>query len=224
MRAIGIALALVAPLAVGCNVGGNDTTVVEAAPAVETGEPREQVENPQYTSWAKFPPGTVAVHKTVIRGDGSDAATVMTTTYTLLEITPERAVVQMQVSTKRYDGFEANDRPEKFTHPKMLVLPPGMKKDRAGKPTGVIDDGEESITVAGKEYRAKWYKGKDRNEGGEMFTQVWSSPEVPGGLLKSVTRTPAIGKSTTIELVEIAAEEVDAVVGPPAEVCADHGR
>jgi hypothetical protein len=204
MRALGIALALIAPLAVGCNAGGKDgNAIAEAAPAAEPTESREQVENPQYASWAKSPAGTVAVHKTVVRGEGSDAATVMTTTYTLLDVTPDQAVVQMQVSTKRYDGFEANDRPEKFTHPKSLLLPPGVKKDRAGKPAGVTEEGEESISVAGKEYKAKWYKGKDRNEGGEMFTQMWSSAEVPGELLKSVTRTPAIGKTTTIELVEI---------------------
>ncbi len=59
------------------------------------------------------------------------------------------------------------------------------------------------VTVAGKCYQASVVSGKDRNEAGEVTSTVWSSDEVPGGLLKSETLIQATGKLMTIELIEL---------------------
>jgi hypothetical protein len=201
--------------AIGCDVGGSATRAPavaiskddagdrEPADSSAQGGDREKIENPQYKSWAGFKPGTTVVHRTVTEATGNDGKTVTTSTYKLVELTADKAVVEVQNSTRRYDGHEANNPPEKFTHRKYLLLPPGVKKDGVGKPAGVTEEGEEIVRVGGNEYKAKWYRGKDRNEAGAMLTQVWSCPDMPGGLVRSVTDTPAIGKKTTTEVVEI---------------------
>jgi hypothetical protein len=215
MRTFGLISVLVLVAAIGCDPGGSATKApavailkgdadVEPAESLSDGG-REKIENPQYKSWAGFKPGTTVVHRTVTKATGNDGETVTTSTYKLVELTADKAIVEVQNSTRRYDGHEVNNPPEKFTHRKDLLLPPGVKTEGAGKPAGVTAEGEQTVRVGGKEYKAKWYKGKDRNEAGEMLTQVWSCPDVPGGLVRSVTDTPAIGKTTTTELVEIRA-------------------
>lgn len=213
MRTFGLISVLLLLGAIGCDVGGSTMKAPavaipkdddrEPADSSASGGDREKIENPQYTSWAAFKPGTIVVHRTVTKATGTDGETVTTSTYKLIELTPDKAVVEIQNSTRRYDGHEVNNPPEKFSHRKDLLLPPGVKREGASKPAGVTAEGEETVRVGGKEYKAKWYRGKDRNEAGEMLTQVWSCPDVPGSLVRSVTDTPAIGKKTTTEVVEI---------------------
>jgi hypothetical protein len=175
----------------------------EKAPDAAPAGPRDQVENPQYASWAAFSPGTKVVLRSVTGTAGNSAVTTTTKTYRLVELTPDRAVVDVTVRTKRYDGASIDNPPEKFTFPKLMPLPPGVAKADFGKPVTAQARGQESVTVGDKAYSTTWHEGKDRNEAGEVFVKVWTSPAVPGGLVKSVSRIPAIGKSTTIELAEV---------------------
>ena len=57
--------------------------------------------------------------------------------------------------------------------------------------------------IAGTTYTALWYESKGSTEAGPSVTRTWMTDEVPGKLLKAVTRVPAAGKTTTVELVEI---------------------
>ena len=163
------------------------------APAV----PAESIPNPQYASWAAFKPGTRVVVRSTTTTDGNDAKTVTTTTSTLVELTADAVAVQTQTKSRRYDGHEEDNPPSVHRLPKELPVPAGAGK----KPPA--EAGEETITVSGKAYRATWIKGKDRNEAGEVFVQTWTADAVPGRLVKSVSRTPAVGKTTTIEMIEI---------------------
>jgi hypothetical protein len=198
MRSVALGWVPLVLLVIGCGDGRPTVQPASMTPAAdEPTEPRESIDNPQYRDWANFPKGTTIVHRSVTRIEGNEGETVTTTTYSLLELTPEQAVIEMQTATRRYDGLETKNAPGKFTYPKRLLLPPGSK------PFEAKDQGAETLVIGGKQYQAKWYKSKDRNEAGEVFTQVWSAADVPGGLVRSVTRTPAIGKTTTTELVEI---------------------
>jgi hypothetical protein len=196
-----IALLAVAPLALGCGPGKSGTPAGVEGPTAAA--PREQVENPQYTSWAAFPKGTTVILRSETRADGHPAVTTTTKTYTLLTLTDAEAVIEMRARTQRYDGAEINNPPEKLTVPKRIALPPGVSKAEFEKPAGGDEHGEETVTVGGKEYKARFSRSRGRNEAGEVLGQVWSSDAVPGGLVKSVTRTPGVGKTTTIELVEV---------------------
>src|SRR5262245_31732877 len=198
MRSIVPAVAVLAVLVVGCeDLRPAGVPAPAAQFTVETTEPRETIANPQYRDWASFPNGTSVVHRTVTRVDNAEGETITTTTYVLVGITPDEVAVQIKTATRRYDGFETSNPPSKFLYPKRLPLPPGRRA------TESKDQGEETLRVGDKDYRTKWYKSKDRDEAGEVFVQVWSSADVPGGLVKSVLRTPAIGKTTTTELLEV---------------------
>jgi hypothetical protein len=157
------------------------------------------MENPQFTNWAQFPVGTRATQKSVTTTGPNQ--TVTTTTYTLVEKKDDVLVVAMQAHTSYWDGRETDNPPEYFRNLKTIAVPPGHKPGE--KPKGVSELGEETIAVAGKEYKTKWYKGKDNVEGGAVETQNWSSDEAPGGLVKSVVAIPKQKQTTVIELVEV---------------------
>lgn len=180
-------------LATGCNRATPAPEPVAPAPPT----PTETIPNPQYASWAKFKPGTRVVVRSTTSTDGHDGKTSTTTTTTLLEVTPNDVAVETQTSSRRYDGHEENNPPSVHRLQKELAVPVGTSAKK------LADTGEETITVAGKPYLAAWHKGKDRNEAGEVFVQTWTSDAVPGRFLKSVSRTPAVGKSTVIEVVDV---------------------
>lgn len=126
----------------------------------------------------------------------------MTTVYTLIELTNTKAVIEIMV-TSRTNGMETVHPALRFDNARFFTMPPGVKRENFGKPQGLLEEGTETITVDDIEYEATWRKLKNRVQAGDTFTQSWSSPEVPGGLLRSVSETPATGSITTIELVEI---------------------
>lgn len=188
-----IALFSVVLAATGCN---RATPAPELVPAA-TPTPTETIPNPQYASWAKFKPGTRVVVRSTTSTDGHEGKTTTTTTSTLVEVTPADVAVETQTKSRRYDGHEEDNPPSVHRLPKELAVPVGAAEKKSA------DAGEETVTVGGKEYRAAWHKGKDRNEAGEVSVQTWTSDAVPGRFLKSVARTPAVGKSTVIEVVEV---------------------
>lgn len=196
MRMSGVPAVLfaLAALSSGCSrTAPPPATVVVPAPAV----PSESVDNPQYHSWAKQRPGTVVVIRAVTRSDGNDAQTVSTTTYTLLEVTPTAVRLRSQQAMKRYDGHETNDPPDEYAVSRTVSVPKSAAKDQ---PAAAVT---ESVTVGGKVYLARTQKGTASNEAGEVLNQVWLSDDAPGGLVKAVTRTPSIGKTTTTELISV---------------------
>jgi hypothetical protein len=190
---------LAAVLALGC--GSSPTLPAPTTPPdhVVVVPAGPTMENPQYANWARFPVGTRATQKSVTTTEPNQ--TVTTTTYTLVEKKDDVLVVEMKAFTKRWDGIEIDNPPEKLRVVKTIAVPPGYEPGR--KPKGVIEEGEETITVSGKEYKTKWYKGKDSVEGGAVVTQNWSSDDAPGGLVKSVVSIPKQKQTTVIELVAV---------------------
>lgn len=189
-----------APAAPGAVPGSTDAGAGAPAPGVPLGE---RIDNPQYASWAKFPVGTVIVVRTTSETEGAEGKTVTTTTTRLLELTPAAVKLEMQTKSRRYDGYEESNPPNTATVPAAIQLPPGVKKEDIEKPAAKGDEGEEAVTAGGRQYAARWYKSKDRNEGGEVSVTTWVSPEVPGRLLKSVSRTSGVKKLVTVELIEL---------------------
>jgi hypothetical protein len=186
-------LILVGLAAAGCDAGRPATQPLVPDPPTPAG-PAGSVDSPQYANWAGFPVGATVVHRSVTRAEDQPGETVTTTTHTLVEVAADHVVVEMGTVTRRFDGLETKNPPDRYTHPRLVP------RVADGRPA---ESGEAIVTAAGKQFRAKWRKGTDRNEAGQVFTQVWSSPEVPGGLVKAVMRTPDVGKTTTTELMEV---------------------
>ncbi len=163
--------------------------------------PAGKLANPAYKSWAKFPKGTAVTLKAVSDTNGMKAESTMT--LTLLELTPDKAVIEM-VNVVTTGGTEFKSPPAKQELKRYVDAPPGTKPGETKKPEGLVEQGEKKVTVAGKEYKATYTKMKLSTGGVDVVAEAWSSDDVPGMVLKSVnTMSGAVSSATTLELAEI---------------------
>jgi hypothetical protein len=173
--------------------------------SISSGQPKladskSQVENPLYTRWAKFKPGTTALIETVT--ENPKLRIEQTTLYKLTEVTDSKAVVDITIEI-RQAGRKDPGPAQTFTHQRWFTLPPGRTKDSIIKPANYTEEGTETLTIGGKEYKTTWYKSKSRVEAGDTFMKEWYSDDAPGGLIKEENETPAAKSKTKRELVEI---------------------
>ncbi len=161
---------------------------------------KAQVENPLYTRWVKFKPGTIARIETVT--ENPKLRIEQTTLYKLIEVTDSKAVVDITIEI-RQSGRKDRGPAQTFTHQRWFTLPPGRTKDSIITPANYSEEGTEKLTIAGKEFDTTWYKSKSRVEAGDTFIKEWYSDDAPGGLIKEVNETPAAKSKPKRELVEI---------------------
>ncbi len=160
-----------------------------------------QVDNPQYTSWAKAGKGAVLTMRSLtVMGDDPRPIT-STMAYTLTKLTPDQAVVEMLTETDQ-TGKRVKNPPQEIVIRRPFFLLPGIKKEDLGRPTDYVAKGEETIEIAGGKYKAQWYDTEGKTESGPATTRTWMSNEVPGLLLKSVTKVPKVNGTITLEMVE----------------------
>ncbi len=159
----------------------------------------DKVDSPVYQQWAKFKVGTLAKYHQV--NDMAGAKTESDIIYTLLEITPEKVVVEM--------SGEMNVAGQKMEMPKTKMEYPA--KVDAGDPVLVKDQpkpdvkqGEEEVDVAGTKYKCKTIETKIDQQGTTGTSKIWSCDTIPGTLVKSETEltAPAAGK-TSLVLTEV---------------------
>jgi hypothetical protein len=162
-------------------------------------------DNPAYTSWAKVKAGTVVTYKTDSTTSimGMENKTSSTLTYTLKELTDEKAVVELQTVTVIM-GNEIKGPPIPLTHlktaPKGTTTAPGAENVKTTKP----EEGTETVKLGGTEYKSKWTKVKISVAGSDSESTTWSSDDVPGLLLKSETTAKGVVSSKTVtELVSV---------------------
>lgn len=155
------------------------------------------VESPVYKSWSGSKVGTAVTIRsvTVMKGQTIES----TTRYTLIELDPRKAAVEMAI----IGGNGAGNPPKRLEYRRDFPLLPGLKQEDIGKPPEASEQGEEAIEVAGKEYHATWYVLKGQTEAGESIATTWTRPDFPGMLLKSVLKVPAADKVTTFAVIEI---------------------
>jgi hypothetical protein len=173
-----------------------------AAVAVSAPALADQFENPLYTSWAKVKEGTVVTQKMTSEVAGQKSENVMT--YKLVSLKNDVATVEM-VSVTKAGGQEFKSEPIKIENKKMIDLPPGKKKEDVVKPEGQVGEGEETLKIGGKDYKAKWVKTKISKDGMEFESKTWSNDDVPGLMLKMESKAsgPGFTSTTTMELVEV---------------------
>lgn len=160
----------------------------------------ESIDSPVYKSWAGHPVGTSITHVSVTEARGKTLETI--TRYKLLDLTKDKAVVETSTISDA-TGAKVESAPSRREIKREFFLLPGVKKESVGKPAGILKEGEETIRVADRDFKARWYDTKGRVEVGETFTRTWYSDEVPQKILKSETRVPAGGLTTTVTLTEI---------------------
>lgn len=165
----------------------------------------QQEDNPLYKHWAQFEPGSYAVVKMIT--DAAGNKTEMTTTQTLKECTPEKAVIEVK-TVMMMSGQKIEQPPTDMEIaakiPKQDVKGEAPEKD----PNTEVKEGTEEIEIAGKKIKAKWTETKSKQ--GEMVTtmKVWTSEDVPGQTVKMTsTTTGPIEMKTESELVKFEAKK-----------------
>jgi hypothetical protein len=158
----------------------------------------QTVEAPIYTSWARFPVGTTITLRTTY--ESSDGKKDESTTTQRLVSKGEKEVVVEQVRPAD-DGEEIT---QTFKHRRLFPLLGGMKPEDVGKPRDALAQGEETLQIAGKSFKTIWHDQRSQTEAGPAITRSWIADDVPGRLLKAVTRLEkGTTATTTIVLVEI---------------------
>jgi hypothetical protein len=160
----------------------------------------EEVVSPIYKSWARYKVGTVVTFREVI--EWKDRKVETTRTQKLVALTDFKAVIQDE-QVGNLNGKVETLASVTLEYKKMFPLMPGMTKEDGDKPRGVGEHGEETIKVAGKEYKANWYEAKSLTDHGPAIARTWVSTEVPGKVLRSITKVPSTNKTVTVELIEI---------------------
>lgn len=144
--------------------------------------------------------GSVVVHRTTTENENNKTEkTVTTIVYALKQKTDDFIVVESQATTVHYTGRVETNPPSETKTRKTFSLPPGAKRPEPKK----AEEGTEELTVAGKRYKATWTREKSSTEAGDLFAQTWSSAEIPGGLLKSVSKVPSKKATITVEVTEV---------------------
>jgi hypothetical protein len=120
---------------------------------------------------------------------------------TLVDLTGGKAVLDIRI-TSDGTGKVVESPPQTYNQRRMFPLFPGMTKDDIGKPPKTSKNGEETVKLVGKEIKTQWFDSTGQTDAGASFTRTWMSDDVPGKLVKAVTRVPSAKNTTTVELVE----------------------
>lgn len=154
--------------------------------------------NPTYESWAKHKPGTC------ITMTGSSEAmgnkTELEQTFTLKEVTPEKAVVELK-ATMTMMGNKTEMPAQNIDIPAAASAATPTTPDPKAPDSKTT---EEKVTVAGKEYDAKCITTHTDVNGMKTTATIWQSPEVPGMTLKMETKSEGqMTMATKMELTKV---------------------
>jgi hypothetical protein len=178
-----------------------DSDALAVPPKPPAGEP---VEHPSYKPWGRFPVGTSVTVRTITDSKKTAGHTETHIVYTLKEKGDDFVVVESQATTKYADGRTEKNPPASTRTPRMIALPPGIKREDWGKAEKGGETGAEKLKVLGRDFDTTWHKSKGSTDAGAFVQQVWSSDAMPGGLVKSVTEVKAVEETTTLEVVALA--------------------
>jgi hypothetical protein len=154
-------------------------------PATAEGKDDEMVDNPMYTAWAKFKPGATATlsETTTYSGDTNPVPDHKVTTYTLVSVSDEKAVVKSVVVEQDVLGTIE-------TAPTKHIYPAKLKKSYLAKAAPELNakKGEDTIKWKGVAVKCKTLAGSYKKAGEDIDFKFWINEKVPGGFVKR-TRT-----------------------------------
>jgi hypothetical protein len=161
---------------------------------------QETVDNPVYQQWAKFKVGTMAKYHQSTEVMGNKTETELA--YTLVEVTPEKVVVEMSGMSKVMGNNI--EMPKTKIEYQAKVAKGQEVVPNAPPPNTDSKQSEEQLTIAGMNLKCHVIQTTLTQEGMESVSQIWSCDEIPGTLVKSETKMEKPVQSlTTISLVEV---------------------
>lgn len=159
------------------------------------------IEHPAFVNWSKFPVGTRVTVRSTTTMKGRVTANVTTTT-TLAKKDAKAVVIRK--------AFKVEGQPE--PHPDDFVettikrdfpLLAGTDASKIGKPAGQPKNKGEQVELLGRKYETEVYESRGTTEAGPMTTRTWTSLEMPGQIVKSVSEVKAAEKVTMDVVVAI---------------------
>ena len=141
---------------------------------------QEKIGNPEYAAWASCKPGSWVKHKMEMEAGGRKTEMEMTTT--LVEVTPEKVVVERK-QTIAMAGRTIE------VPAKKADIPAQVEK---GKGTVKVTETEEEVMVAGKTLKCKLAETEMEQDGQKMQGKSWFTLEIPGGMAKSEFSSPRL--------------------------------
>jgi hypothetical protein len=137
---------------------------------------QEKLENPEYKAWASFQAGAWVKHRHV--EDSADAVTEREITNRLIELTPERAVLEVEI-VKMAHGIRADLRRDRLEIPARI----GIDRCSDRVEDREVKEGEEELTVAGTKLKCRCVEIVEISRSGRSSSKVWSFREVPGEIV-----------------------------------------
>ncbi|MGA2329266.1 MAG: hypothetical protein ABSH05_23640 [Bryobacteraceae bacterium] len=145
--------------------------------------------------WASFNVGSWVKMKstTVMEIAGTKNTSVLETKMTMLEKTAEKVVIETEMTVM---GQTTKTRAD-------LPLKASAGRAAAAQPASVPKTGSDTITIAGKPLSCKTMEIETDAGGMKILSKTWTSEQVPGSLVKSVSTTQ--NSQTTTEVVDFKA-------------------
>jgi hypothetical protein len=167
----------------------------------------EQVDNPAYTSWAKYKPGTTVTYKQSMEMEMKMpmAMPQITITEKLVEVKPDAVVLEVSSQSTGGMGGPHNMAPH------QQEIPAKIEKEKAEVPSSVkgevkdVKQGKDKIDVNGKSVDATTTEMTVEATEPRAMTahvKVWRAEEVPGGMVKTVTDVQSPMKTTSTMSLE----------------------
>ena len=139
---------------------------------------QEQVDNPEYKSWAGFKPGSTVTYK--VTGGGGVGAGEQKTTLKSVGETEIVLAIEFSMNGK---VLKSNDR----------QVPAKVPADKAPKE---IKKGEEEIEVAGKKMKCVTMEFETKTANDKVFNmKIWANDEIPGKSAKVEVSSDAFKSS-----------------------------
>lgn len=160
--------------------------------------------NPAYDSWAKVGVGSTVTVKGFTEAAGQK--TEMEIVQTLAEKSDEKVVVEIK-NTMTMMGNKMDTPAQKIEIAAKKPEGQGTPAEEAKKAGFEVKESEEKVTIGGKEYAAKVIESTGKQNGMDINAKVWTSVDVPGLMLKTVSSTTgAMASNTSMEVTEVSAK------------------
>jgi hypothetical protein len=196
-------LALVLGL-IGCSIGCSSapeaTKNAEAPSAGDSGKAASSGSGKSASSspsspWGAFKVGSYVKTKTTtsmqVMGKAMDTSTESKTT--LAELTADKAVLEVETTVAGNTSKTRMDMP--------LTAGVTPTANPSAGPAPAVKTGTDTVTVGGKTLDCKTMEVETEASGNKVNTKVWTSDQVPGAVVKSVSTTS--GATTTKTTTEV---------------------
>jgi hypothetical protein len=157
------------------------------------------VDNPKYQEWSHFQPGAFVSAKTDTKM--RDNLTTAEMTRKLVAVTPEKITLEVTMTLQQNVSTTRQEIPAKVPKAKATAAD-ALPEQVTGELKHLPD---EDVTVAGKAYKCKVVSFTGEEGGTPVSGKIWTSPDVPGHLVKSdmhIGDPPNLTNSTIVTAVD----------------------